>query len=544
MRFPDEAATEGRAPGSGALSSCDNDSKVPRLRSAILIFLAAACALPAFCQSSRAADLGRAVTGAGLDASECYRVRDVEFSVNDAHFYLTSGYLIFGKPVNGAPLSAVFSSEVDGGDAEILLLPPNRSERKSLASYTGSPNLDEHFASAIFLFTGAQGTALLDQVRSNEDLKKAPDVGALLADQARETVNNIATGIESRIVLDLLNGDRQTQGFFQAVIGGKKLGTFDLLYDPRSFEQFTAGQIVMREGKSYWNTWTSFQDRTHAGQPAPLPEERILSYRIDATLDPSLALRCVTRIRIAATGASRMVIPFELAGQMTATSAKVDGVPAEVYERDSVRGGLIQNTGNELLLVIPPRPLEPGTEHEIEIVHGGTIVVDTGHQVYYVSARGTWYPGRGLQFATYDVTYRYPKNLDLVSAGLVKEDRTEGDTRITRHVQDGPVRMLGFNLGQYERKMVDAGGVQVEVTANREMQDAAVPRASQLRRKAPSCLPQRPRASARYAGWRPSRQRCWPAAARRQSVGPVVHDRRRMSRPPWIFIARVSANLR
>jgi len=503
MRFPDEAATEGRAPGSGALSSCDNDSKVPRLRSAILIFLAAACALPAFCQSSRAADLGRAVTGAGLDASECYRVRDVEFSVDDAHFYLTSGYLIFGKPVNGAPLSAVFSSEVDGGDAEILLLPPNRSERKSLASYTGSPNLDEHFASAIFLFTGAQGTALLDQVRSNEDLKKAPDVGALLADQARETVNNIATGIESRIVLDLLNGDRQTQGFFQAVIGGKKLGTFDLLYDPRSFEQFTAGQIVMREGKSYWNTWTSFQDRTHAGQPAPLPEERILSYRIDATLDPSLALRCVTRIRIAATGASRMVIPFELAGQMTATSAKVDGVPAEVYERDSVRGGLIQNTGNELLLVIPPRPLEPGTEHEIEIVHGGTIVVDTGHQVYYVSARGTWYPGRGLQFATYDVTYRYPKNLDLVSAGLAKEDRTEEDTRITRHVQDGPVRMLGFNLGQYDRKMVDAGGVQVEVTANREIQEAAAPRASQLPPESPQLSPPGPRAKRAIRGLPP-----------------------------------------
>jgi hypothetical protein len=442
--------------------------------------LAAACVpLPAFCQGSRAADLGRAVTGAGLDPSQCYRVRDLEFSVDDAHFYLTDGYLIFGKPVNGFPLSAVFSSEREGGDAEVLLLPPNRSERKSLASYTASPNLDEHFASAVFLFTGVQGSALLDQVRSSENLKKAPDVGALLADQGSRTVNDIATGFESRIVLDLLNGDRQTQGFFQAVIGGKKLGTFDLMYDPRSFEQFTAGQIVTREGKDYWNTWTSFQDRGHAGQPAPPPEERILSYRIDATLDSSLALQCVTRIRIAATAASRTVIPLELAGQMTATSAKVDGVPAEVYERDSVRSGLIQNTGNELLLVIPPRPLEPGTEHEIEIVHGGTVVVDTGRRVYYVSARGTWYPGRGMQFATYDVTYRYPKNLDLVSAGLATEDRTEGDTRVTRHVQDGPVRMLGFNLGQYERKMVDAGGVQVEVTANRAIEEAALPRVSQ-----------------------------------------------------------------
>ncbi len=475
------------------LGSCDNDRKVPQLRSATLIFLAAACALPALCQGTRAAALGRAVVAAGLDPSACYRIRDFEFSVDDAQIYLTDGYLILGKPVDGAPLSAVFSSELEGGDAEILLLPPNRSERKSLVSSTGSPNLDEHFSSAVFLFTGAEGSALLDRIRSNEELKKAPDVGALLAQQASQTVNDIATGIESRIVLDLLNGDRQTQGFFQAVIGGKKLGTFDVLYDPRSFEQFTAGQLTTREGKNYWNTWTSFQDRSHAGQPAPDPEERILSYRIDATLNPSLALQCVTRIRIAATAASRMVIPLELAGQMNATSAKVDGVPAEVYERESVRSGLIQNTGNELLLVIPPRPLEPGTEHEIEIVHGGTVVVDTGHRVYYVRARGTWYPGRGLQFATYDVTYRYPKTLDLVSAGPTTEDRIEGDTRITRHIQNGPVRMLGFNLGQYERKTVDAGGVQVEVSANRELEDAVAPRVSQLPPEGPQLSPPGPR---------------------------------------------------
>ena len=91
-------------------------------------------AVPAFGQASKAAGLGRAVISAGLDPSECYRVRDMEFSVDDARFYLTEGYLIFGKAVNGAPLTAVFSAEVEGGDAEILLLPPNRSERKSLAA--------------------------------------------------------------------------------------------------------------------------------------------------------------------------------------------------------------------------------------------------------------------------------------------------------------------------------------------------------------------------------------------------------------------------
>src|SRR5439155_20209629 len=139
------------------------------------------------------------------------------------------------------------------------------------------------------------------------------------------------------------------------------------------------------------------------------------------------------------------VPPFDLTGQMRPLSAKVDGVEAEVFERDSVRNGVVQNTGNELLLILPKKPLDAGTEHEIEIVHEGKVVLEAGHQVYFVSARGTWYPSRSLQFANYDVTYRYPKYLDLIAAGQVKEDRTEGDVRVTRRVPEGPVRLLGFN---------------------------------------------------------------------------------------------------
>ena len=174
-----------------------------------------------------------------------------------------------------------------------------------------------------------------------------------------------------------------------------------------------------RDGQSYFDTWTSFASRSHRNAPPPAPEEEILSYRMEATLDSSFVLHCVTRIRFRATAESRNVIPFDLSAQMRATEAKVDGAAAEVYERDSVRNGLVQNSGNELLLVVPPQPLEPGSEHEVEIHHEGKVVLDAGHQVYFVSSRGTWYPNRGAQFATYDVTYRYPKTLDLVSAGQV-----------------------------------------------------------------------------------------------------------------------------
>ena len=98
------------------------------------------------------ADLARGVREVELDTTECYRVHDVQINKDDIHLYFTDGYLVFGKPVNGMRTTAVFTAEVEAGDAELLLLPPNKSERRSLASYTGSPNLDEHFSAAVLLF--------------------------------------------------------------------------------------------------------------------------------------------------------------------------------------------------------------------------------------------------------------------------------------------------------------------------------------------------------------------------------------------------------
>ncbi len=450
-------------------------------RSAAFAFFAIAMVCPGgfgqVAQPHAAADLGQAVLQAGLDAGACYRVRDLEIDEEDVQYYLTDGYLIFGKPVNGAPISAVFSGEVEAGDGEVILLPPNRAERRTLSSYTHSPNLDEHFVNAVFLFTESRARALEGQMPSNAEAKLSPEAGAVLAERWTPVIANLAANFESRIVLDLLSLDLNNdttgrKGFLAAAIQGKKLGTFNVGYDGRGADQINAGQFQTRDGQGYWDTWTSFADKSHRGVPPSEPEEQILSYRIDATLDSSLMLHCITRMRIRATADSRNAIPFDLSGEMRATGATIDGVPAEVYSRDSARSGLNQNSGDELLIVTPARPLEPGSEHEVEIRHEGRVVKDTGHQVYFVTSRGTWYPNRQAQFATYDVTYRYPKTLDLVAAGQIREDRTDGDMRITRRVPSGRIRLMGFNLGVYDSKILERGGIQIEVSANHEVEDA------------------------------------------------------------------------
>src|SRR5580700_2525941 len=81
------------------------------------------------------ADLAHSIAQAGLDSQQCYRIRDLTLAKEDLRLYFTNGYLIFGEPAGDAPISAVFTGGVQGGDAEVLALPPNKSERQSLASY-------------------------------------------------------------------------------------------------------------------------------------------------------------------------------------------------------------------------------------------------------------------------------------------------------------------------------------------------------------------------------------------------------------------------
>src|SRR5690348_12735932 len=177
-----------------------------------------------------AADLARAIRETGLDRNECYRVRDLTLAKDDIRIYLTDGYLIFSKPVAGRPIGAIFTTEVENGDGEILLLPPSLAERRSLASYTGSPNLDEHFQTAALLFTGDVYQELLSQLPNNPSNRKVPEIGALLDENWSPVLRNLAGSYATRMTLDLLNQAAHKPDLLSVTDQSPKLGTFDVVY--------------------------------------------------------------------------------------------------------------------------------------------------------------------------------------------------------------------------------------------------------------------------------------------------------------------------
>jgi hypothetical protein len=434
--------------------------------------------LPALATLESAA---RETLGAGLDPQQCYRVRDLHFAREDLRFYFTDGYLIFGRPVQGRRVAAVFSGETEGGDGEVVLFPPTVAERRSLAFFTGTPNLMEHFRSAVLVFTDDTAELLERQLKSRGDPVRVEEAGLLMKAQWEPVLRNILESLQVRVIADLLSERPQSEGFFYAALAGRKLGNFDCFYDPRGREQIIVGQVVFRENRTFFDYWTSFVARSFRRKPpAEIPPDYVIShYRIQATLEPDLKLRVVTRARVTPQGPARVLV-FQISPRMTVREVRIQGEPAEILQPESLRVNLMRGDGNAAFLVVPARPLEGRREYEVEFRHEGAVVSEAGHRVYYVGARGSWYPNAGLHFARYELTFRYPKQLNLVANGEVVEELEDGPWRVTERRIDTAVRLAAFNLGEYARERISRGNFTVEVYANRRLERGLEPRPQQV----------------------------------------------------------------
>jgi Peptidase family M1 domain len=442
--------------------------------------LAVACSLCIPLSAGTGTDVARAIRENTFDHDECYRVRDISIIKDDLKIFLTDGHLIFAKAIDGRRTAALFIADVEGGDGEVILLPPNRAERSSLATYIETPNLDDHFRAAMFVFTGGDYDALLSQLPKNSANRKDPDAAAALDQAWTPTLQNLAASFQTRLTLDLAGGAAARPGLFATLFSSPKLGNYEVIFDPSTQEQITAGQINTAANRLYFDTWTSFESRSFRNKPPVTRDDVVLSdYRIQATVNPDLTLDTVTRVKVKSLVDGLAAVTFEITPQMKVSAATVDGHAAEVLQAQRVSVSLTRG-GNDLFLVFPPEPLHAGREYEFEFHHSGKVIVDAGDRVFFVTARGNWYPMHNFQFANYDIQFRYSKDLDLVAAGDVVEESTEGDWRITRRRTAAPIRFAAFNLGNFEHVRMESSHLVIDVCANRALERALEPKTSEV----------------------------------------------------------------
>jgi hypothetical protein len=425
--------------------------------------LTAARALPA---PTTGASIAAALGKLSINPQQSYHVHDLRLERGGASIYLTDGILSFTAPVDGRIVAAVFTTaDVETGDAEILLMPPRASERASLAAFAKTPNLDEHFISALLVFTDNTARELQVQIEANpfhRQLRAAP----IAAQSAVALLRDSSSQVNSDIVNDLLSAKNPANGFFYAAIAGRTLGNFTFLYQPDQFEPVTLGRVISPNGYAEFQLWTSFRPR-HA-PPYRLPTPEISAYRLDTTIHTDLSLSVRAVLRVTAPADCGRVLAFDMSNRLEVSAATVNGKAVEVFQRAALRDSI--SGGESTFLLIATTPFVPGTTYTVALQYHGSVIRQMADGSYAVADRNSWYPFLIPTFATFDLTFHCPANLHLVSTGDLVRETVQGGERIVHRKTAVPEHVAGFNLGDYQVVRDRHSGYRIACYANAAMQ--------------------------------------------------------------------------
>ncbi|MGH9624042.1 MAG: hypothetical protein ACRD4G_06860, partial [Bryobacteraceae bacterium] len=298
------------------------------------------------------ASIAAGIAELSIDPHQSYHVHDLRLERGGASIYLTDGILSFTAPVDGRIIAAVFTTaDVETGDAEILLMPPRASERASLAAFAKTPNLDEHFTSALLVFTDNTARELQAQIQANpfhKLLRGAPDT----AQSVVALFRGASTQVDTEIVDDLLSAKKPSHGFFYAAMTGRTLGIFEFLYQPDQFEPATLGRAVSSHGHTHFQLWTAFRPRR--APPYRPPPAEISAYRLDTTIHPDLSLSVRAVLTLTAPADCGRVLRFEMSNRLQVSAATVDGKAVEVFQRPAMRNSISGGESAFLLISVTP----------------------------------------------------------------------------------------------------------------------------------------------------------------------------------------------
>jgi hypothetical protein len=159
------------------------------------------------------------------------------------------------------------------------------------------------------------------------------------------------------------------------------------------------------------------------------------------------------------------VISLGLSPRLKVVSAAIDEKSVEVFQRDTF--GMLDVKSSGTFLLISDVPLVSGKVYNVEVRYQGSVIRQAPDGAYFVDERNAWFPYSGPMLANFDLTFRCPERLRLVSTGEPVSDAVVDGIRIVHRKTQAPEHLAGFNLGDYSTVIEEHGQYRVECYANK-----------------------------------------------------------------------------
>src|SRR6202049_2857393 len=442
-----------------------------RLAAAFFVSCALTAAQPSRSTPRTAHQLYDVLNALRLDQASVYHIKPelrIELRRGDAKISFDQGELIFFAPLDNQITGAVFSRR-----GHILALRRDTIEKQQMARFLDSPMLDQDFASAYIRFTDTTSADLLHQLQA-AGLKPESDSAA--APHWDPVLSHLNPAQSMRIFCGTLLSTPPP--YFYASLDGIATGPFDVVLDSMRPEPFLLGQVHTAAGATFYDVWASYK----IPDAIPIaPDFRALHYAIDTSILPDHSLDATATVNLRALGAGHRFLIFALSRALSVESVtSADGPKLEYFQNEDMTPQERSVRGNDFLFVVLPRPVARDSEFSIRFHYRGNIIADAGNDVFFVSARESWYPhfGDSADFAAYDLTMRWPRKLRLVATGTKLDEHEEADSRVGHWKTEKPVSVAGFNLGEYASSSVTSTNYSIDLYANRQVEQQLAKRLS------------------------------------------------------------------
>lgn len=414
-------------------------------------------------------ELYQSLNAIRVESNRTYYARELVLRRDVVKVFLTEGKLAFLQPSQGKVTGAVFT-----GRGRVIAVPRDPIERRSLARFVGPPLLDLTFRQAYLRFTDDTAQELLRQLERNESV--AVDDPAFGQDW-NPAVATLNPWHSLRALTDLVSDNRLP--YFYAGVQTDSHGPLDVMVDQRREEPVGIGQPRWIDGIGYYDLWASFRPQGDEKWRAPFDP---VAYTVETTIRSDLELEGNALVELKAARGGERMAPLELSRQLRVESIiDAQGRSLVFFQNEDMKRDEVSARGNDLLYVVLHEAAPAGESLRLRFRYKGRVISDAGNGAYFVGARGIWYPNLGGfdHFATFDLSFRWPRTLELVANGKKISSGVEGEWKTGRWVSEKPVPIAGFNLGNYEHHRVQRDGLTIDVYANRRLESAIADRMRQ-----------------------------------------------------------------
>lgn len=385
----------------------------------------------------------------------------------DLHISISDGTMALVRAVSGHITGAVFE-----GVGEVLLVPPNRAERTSLAMFTGSAVLEQRFQSAYFRFSDDK---IVEELRAG--FRGHPEDAQEFITRWQEPTRLLSRGDALPIVQGMTSAPEANTQYMHVRVNGPAIGIVDIFFNTNSTEQIAVAQTSVINNVAYFDTWASFATRSAreaAGEedPGTRANYEMSDYVLRVKVQPPTELSAEAEFTLIPRRSGQRTVVLELSRYLKLTEVKVNGAPVEFIQNEAMSGSELSRRGDDLVGVVLPAPLAKDQAVRLALKYSGPVMFNAGEELVYVGSRGTWYPNVGPSFSTYDITFDYPSDWALVATGKQVSSTVTNGVRTTRFVTDKPISRAGFNLGRFVSATATAGPVAIQAYGARHVEQS------------------------------------------------------------------------